>query len=81
MRVLNDFYGRQHRKNCDEVLAKERCRLRQCVGAGEPNPALDATLTLGGHPVAVPQGDPVNLLDFTSFTQSEYLLYQESQAS
>lgn len=50
-------------------------------GSMEPNPALDATLTLGGHPVAVPQGDPVNLLDFTSFTQSEYLLYQESQAS
>ena len=56
----------------DSILAK---------GQLEPNPKQDALLTLGGQPVAVPQGPPVKQQDsaHSHFTQSEYLVYQEAQ--
>ena len=47
----------------------------------EPEPGTEATLTLGGKKVSVPQGKPVaqKECESSSFHQSEYLLYSESQ--
>ncbi len=45
------------------------------------DPKLDASLTLDGKKVTVPQGKPVHQSKFasSSFSQSEYLVYKESQ--
>ena len=41
----------------------------------------DTTLDIDGKPVTVPQGKPVKVSKFagSSFSQSEYLIYKESQ--
>ena len=46
------------------------------------DPKYDTTLVLEGKPVAVPQGKPIPVPKFSdsSFSQSEYLVYKESQA-
>lgn len=45
------------------------------------DPKLDTTLTIDGATVTVPQGKPVHQSKFagSSFSQSEYLIYKESQ--
>ncbi|XP_008258966.1 protein mono-ADP-ribosyltransferase PARP3 isoform X2 [Oryctolagus cuniculus] len=50
-------------------------------GHTEPDPTQDTELELDGQRVAVPQGRPVPCPQFRSshFSQSEYLIYQESQ--
>ncbi|KAK9814186.1 hypothetical protein WJX72_001934 [[Myrmecia] bisecta] len=50
-------------------------------GRTEPDPAKDAVLALDGRSVIVPQGKPIPMPAYgsSSFSQSEYLLYQESQ--
>ncbi len=57
----------------DSVVAK---------GRTEPDPTQDVQLDIEGSSVKVPQGKPVQVPEYSnsSFTQSEYLLYQESQA-
>ncbi|KAM9325285.1 protein mono-ADP-ribosyltransferase PARP3 [Gastrophryne carolinensis] len=51
-------------------------------GWTEPDPDSDYKLTLDGRNIVVPQGKPKNLSKFkgSSFSQSEYLVYKESQA-
>ncbi|KAF0880886.1 protein mono-ADP-ribosyltransferase PARP3 isoform X1 [Crocuta crocuta] len=50
-------------------------------GHTEPDPTQDTELELDGQRVAVPQGQPMPCAEFSSstFSQSEYLIYQESQ--
>lgn len=50
-------------------------------GHTEPDPTQDTELKLDGQRVVVPQGQPVPCPEFSSstFSQSEYLIYQESQ--
>ncbi|XP_027692821.1 protein mono-ADP-ribosyltransferase PARP3 [Vombatus ursinus] len=50
-------------------------------GHTEPDPRQDVALELEGHKVMVPQGPPVPVPDFqkSTFSQSEYLIYKESQ--
>ncbi|CAM9686158.1 unnamed protein product [Choristocarpus tenellus] len=50
-------------------------------GQQEPNPKMDTVLTLDGKNVTVPQGKPNKVKEFadSSFYNSEYLVYQESQ--
>ncbi|XP_008056005.1 poly [ADP-ribose] polymerase 3 [Carlito syrichta] len=50
-------------------------------GYTEPDPTQDTELELDGQRVVVPQGRPVPCPEFSSshFSQSEYLIYQESQ--
>ncbi|XP_049995461.1 protein mono-ADP-ribosyltransferase PARP3 isoform X2 [Alexandromys fortis] len=50
-------------------------------GKTEPDPSQDIELELDGQQVVVPQGRPVPCPSFQSsnFSQSEYLIYQESQ--
>ena len=45
------------------------------------DPKLDTTVTLDTKTVKVPQGKPLTRSEFTSshFSQSEYLIYKESQ--
>ncbi|XP_066927889.1 protein mono-ADP-ribosyltransferase PARP3-like [Clytia hemisphaerica] len=58
-------------KGSDSVLAQ---------GCREPDPSKEVTIQMDGNDVIVPQGKPIsNDLDYTSFHQSEYLVYKESQ--
>jgi len=59
-------------KGFDSILAK---------GHTEPDPKDDITWEFEGRKVTVPQGKPIAMKDWkkSSFTQTEYLLYQESQ--
>ena len=45
----------------------------------EPDPTKDTTLTIDGKKIIVPQGKPLNTNISSSFSQSEYLIYKESQ--
>ncbi|XP_043846197.1 protein mono-ADP-ribosyltransferase PARP3 [Dromiciops gliroides] len=76
--------GQEHR------ITKDDCTLRQpppgyhsiiAQGQTEPDPSQDAELELEGHKVKVPQSPPVPMPDFqgSMFSQSEYLIYKESQ--
>lgn len=53
------------------------------MGQSEPDPKKDTTMEFDGHEVVIPQGKPIvnpRLKGKSSnFTQSEYLLYKESQ--
>lgn len=46
------------------------------------DPKEDTSLILGGKKVIVPQGKPISMPQYSSshFSQSEYLVYKESQA-
>jgi len=59
-------------KGYDSVLAK---------GWTEPNPKDDIVVKMDGHEVVVPVGKPIQIPEYKSsyFTQSEYLVYSESQ--
>lgn len=50
-------------------------------GCKEPDPASDITVSIDGNSVTVPLGVPKPMPQYSqsSFSQSEYLLYQESQ--
>jgi poly [ADP-ribose] polymerase len=52
------------------------------MGATEPDPSKDTKMTFEGKEVAVPQGKPIQTEHSgkSSFSQSEYLIYKESQA-
>uniref|UniRef100_A0A8C0HCJ5 Poly [ADP-ribose] polymerase n=1 Tax=Chelonoidis abingdonii TaxID=106734 RepID=A0A8C0HCJ5_CHEAB len=50
-------------------------------GQTEPDPACDRELIVEGRKVLVPQGKPIRMAKYQDsfFSQSEYLIYQESQ--
>ncbi|XP_070559252.1 protein mono-ADP-ribosyltransferase PARP3-like [Ptychodera flava] len=50
-------------------------------GRQEPDPSKDTTIEIDGNKVTVPQGKPVNQPKWKDsyFSQSEYLVYKESQ--
>uniref|UniRef100_A0A8C5WDR3 Poly [ADP-ribose] polymerase n=1 Tax=Leptobrachium leishanense TaxID=445787 RepID=A0A8C5WDR3_9ANUR len=52
------------------------------LGYTEPDPTKDRELVLNGRKIIVPQGPPKNRLSHTDthFSQSEYLVYKESQS-
>ncbi|XP_063282700.1 protein mono-ADP-ribosyltransferase PARP3 [Pelobates fuscus] len=51
-------------------------------GYTEPDPSKDHELVLDGRKIIVPQGAPIHISKYgnSSFSQSEYLVYKESQA-
>ncbi|KAK7909660.1 hypothetical protein WMY93_014344 [Mugilogobius chulae] len=59
-------------KGFDSVVAR---------GSVEPDPSQDITITLDGKPVSVPQGPAIAQPQYehSSFSNSEYLIYKESQ--
>ncbi|GAB6028782.1 Poly [ADP-ribose] polymerase 3 [Chamberlinius hualienensis] len=73
----------------EHTITQDNCSFRQAPsgydsvvarGTQEPDPKLDTKLILDGKEVVVPQGKPIKT-KFTksSFDQSEYLVYKESQ--
>ncbi|EDV21941.1 uncharacterized protein TRIADDRAFT_59442 [Trichoplax adhaerens] len=59
-------------KGHDSVVAR---------GKTEPDPKKDVTITIDGKTVTVPQGKPITRSQYNNsyFSQSEYLVYKESQ--
>ena len=49
------------------------------LGQTEPDPSADVELVIDEKPVKVPQGKPKARGVSSSFSQSEYLIYKESQ--
>lgn len=60
-------------KGYDSVVAR---------GLTEPDPSSDCELILDGRKISVPQGKPITVSKYKNshFSQSEYLVYKESQA-
>ncbi|XP_021512719.1 protein mono-ADP-ribosyltransferase PARP3 [Meriones unguiculatus] len=76
--------GKEHRITTDDPSLKSPPPGFDSViaqGQTEPDPSQDVELELDGQKVVVPQGRPVPCPSFTSsnFSQSEYLIYKESQ--
>lgn len=76
--------GREHHIVADEPSLKQPPPGFDSViarGHTEPDPAQDTELELDGRRVAVPQGPPTPCPEFSGscFSQSEYLIYRESQ--
>lgn len=76
--------GREHHITVDEPSLKQPPPGFDSViarGHTEPDPTQDTLLELDGQKVTVPQGQPVPCPEFqsSSFSQSEYLIYHESQ--
>ena len=68
----------------DPSLTKPPAGFHSVVAKGqvEPDSSQDAQLQLNGHAVHAAQSKPVHISEYknSSFMQTEYLLYQESQA-
>ena len=76
--------GKEHHINRDDSSLREAPKGFDSIvakGRTEPPPAADTTLKFGGKAVTVPQGKPEAQKEFqgSSFSQSEYLVYKESQ--
>lgn len=77
--------GKEHtitRDNSSLKAAPKGCDCIVARGQTEPDPQHDIEWEFEGKKVIVPQGKPINQSKFksSSFSQSEYLLYKESQA-
>ncbi|XP_047548807.1 protein mono-ADP-ribosyltransferase PARP3 [Lutra lutra] len=76
--------GREHHITVDDPSLKQPPPGFDSViarGHTEPDPSQDTELELDGQRVVVPQGRPALCAEFSSsqFSQSEYLIYQDSQ--
>lgn len=83
MFLAEGAFGREHHITQDDhTLRAPPGGYHSVVALGCRNPpaAKDATLTLDGKAVAVPQAKPEPTGVHSSFSQNEWLLYAESQA-
>ncbi|XP_035194131.1 protein mono-ADP-ribosyltransferase PARP3 [Oxyura jamaicensis] len=76
--------GKPYRITCDDpTLSRPPAGYDSVLACGrtEPDPALDEEVLLDGKKVLVCQGKPIPVPAYkeSSFSQSEYLIYQESQ--
>ncbi|HKB42511.1 MAG TPA: WGR domain-containing protein [Gemmataceae bacterium] len=76
--------GREHtitRDNSSLTAAPKGCHCIVARGQTEPDPKHDIEWEFEGKKVIIPQGKPIRQSQFSksSFSQSEYLLYKESQ--
>jgi len=76
--------GREHTITRDDSSLKAAPKGCDCIvarGHTEPDPKHDIEWQFDGKKVIVPQGKPIKTkFNSSSFSQSEYLLYKESQA-
>ncbi|KAM3914167.1 protein mono-ADP-ribosyltransferase PARP3 [Leptodactylus fuscus] len=77
--------GKEHHITRDDCSLKSAPKGYDSVvarGLTEPDPSKDRELILDGRKIIVPQGKPLKMSQFESsfFSQSEYLVYKESQA-
>ena len=75
--------GKEHTITCDNSSLRAAPKGHDCIvarGHTEPDPAHDIEWDFEGKKVIVPQGKPIkSKFSKSSFTQSEYLVYKESQ--
>ncbi|KAG9353256.1 hypothetical protein JZ751_017832 [Albula glossodonta] len=76
--------GKEKSITMDDCSLTEPPKGYDCVvarGSVEPDPSKDITIMLDGKEVAVPQGKAINQPQYrdSSFSNSEYLIYKESQ--
>lgn len=76
--------GKEHTITRDDSSLKAAPKGFQCIvarGHTEPDPKDDVTIELDGNKVVVPVGKPIAQPKYakSTFTQSEYLVYSESQ--
>ncbi|CAF0931863.1 unnamed protein product [Brachionus calyciflorus] len=74
--------GKEHHITRDDPSLTKAPNGYDCViarGMTEPDPNKDSILELDGKKVIVPQGKPINTNINSSFSQSEYLIYNEGQ--
>ncbi|NXP10196.1 PARP3 polymerase, partial [Thinocorus orbignyianus] len=76
--------GKPYRITCDDpTLCQPPAGYDSVLACGrtEPDPAQDEEMLLDGKKVLVCQGKPIPMAPYkdSSFSQSEYLIYQESQ--
>ncbi|OWF38950.1 poly [ADP-ribose] polymerase 3-like [Mizuhopecten yessoensis] len=76
--------GKEHHIATDDWTLKAAPPGYDCIiakGRTEPDPTKDTTLTIEGKKVTVPQGSALSQKKYasSSFSQSEYLVYKESQ--
>lgn len=84
MFLVEGALGREHEITADDSSLKSAPAGFDCIiarGVQEPDPSKDVSLEFDGKKVVVPQGKPIPQKQFagSSFSQSEYLLYKESQ--
>jgi poly [ADP-ribose] polymerase 2/3/4 len=77
--------GKEHEINADDSSLRQAPKGSDSIvarGWTEPDPSKDVVVKIEGHDVIVPQGKPIKTKWNTnsSFSQSEYLIYKESQA-
>ncbi|MEK6233404.1 MAG: WGR domain-containing protein [Planctomycetales bacterium] len=77
--------GREHTITQDNWKLKAAPSGHECIvarGQTEPDPKDDIDWEFDGNQVVVPQGKPISRSKFkkSNFSQSEYLVYKESQA-
>jgi len=77
--------GKEHSITRDDSSLKAPPRGFHSIvarGQKEPDPKHDITHTFEGRKVVIPQGKPIPVKEYarSSFDQSEYLVYSESQA-
>ncbi|XP_062613650.1 protein mono-ADP-ribosyltransferase PARP3-like [Saccostrea cucullata] len=77
--------GKEHHILHDDWTLKAAPSGHDCIiakGWTEPDPKKNTTIKLDGKDVVVPQGVPISVPEYankSSFSQSEYLVYKESQ--
>ncbi|XP_022104043.1 poly [ADP-ribose] polymerase 3-like [Acanthaster planci] len=76
--------GKEHHITMDDSSLRQAPSGHDCViakGRTEPDPKKETHLMLDGKKVVVPQGKPVQQTKYSNsyFSQSEYLVYSESQ--
>ncbi|EDQ90293.1 uncharacterized protein MONBRDRAFT_16448 [Monosiga brevicollis MX1] len=84
MFLVEAALGKEHHITRDDSSLRAPPKGFDCViakGQTEPDPKKDITVEFDGKPVKVPQGAPLDQPKYaqSSFSQSEYLLYKESQ--
>ncbi|XP_072026279.1 LOW QUALITY PROTEIN: protein mono-ADP-ribosyltransferase PARP3-like [Amphiura filiformis] len=76
--------GKEHHIKMDNGSLRAAPKGFDCIiakGRTEPDPKQDTTMKIDGKKVVVPQGKPIAQSKFnnSNFSQSEYLVYKESQ--
>ena len=83
MFLVEAALGKEHTITKDDWRLKAPPKGHDCIvarGRTEPDPKDDITWSFGGKKVVVPQGKPIKTkFGKSSFSQSEYLVYKESQ--
>ncbi|GMH37477.1 hypothetical protein BSKO_05350 [Bryopsis sp. KO-2023] len=84
MFLVEAALGKEHHITKDDWTLEKPPKGHDCIiakGRVEPNPKQDALIRIDGKDVVVPQGKSISMQKYknSSFHNSEYLLYKETQ--